>query len=81
MLVSVLCAIIGALLILNGWQLWSHEHTMARERARWAAAFAEAPELPPILLTQLAGRTAAPTHPPFESHGVEVSFAPTVGVP
>lgn len=97
MLVSILLVVISGLLFLNAWQAWCHERAMDRERSRWSAIFAEAPELPPLrfsdlppppvhhmpfLLERRPDRLVATRrmHPPFENHGVEVSFAPTVGV-
>jgi hypothetical protein len=96
MLTPILCAVIGALILLLAFQQWMHERVMIRAEARWAAVPPLdylLPEPEPIPLTERLNsgwgelRELAPTrrldvpiHPRFESYGVDVSVAPTIGI-
>jgi hypothetical protein len=70
----VLLFIISGLLLLCAWQSYHHERAMELLRLRWAPL----PRASDLLEQSFELRR--PARPAFESYGVDISVAPTIGI-
>lgn len=79
MLTAILISIIGALLVLCAFQSFWHERAMERAELRWSMH----PQLMFIPTPKPELEEPIPLvwrRPRFDAYGVDVSFAPTIGV-